>query len=274
MKHPVLNPNKFTRISATLFSVAMIAACSSQNLTPESSPSEDFAVKSAAHNVEVADNNRDVSTSEADELYSYGLSQADDNPEITTSNAAETINAAGTTTDSTTTEVTSASTTEGNDMTVLVLDDATAAALEKEYGGANQFAGVEPPQPRVIFYPLEKSNLNQEDMSALKQHADFLSVHPNYQIQIHGHTDASGQATYNERLSEERAQRVADYLLNNGARPEQVEVFGWGSREPLLTSSHHEKNRRVELIYLNDQVAVYGAPQIMEHNSAEVSETF
>jgi peptidoglycan-associated lipoprotein len=114
---------------------------------------------------------------------------------------------------------------------------------------------IQPPLPRVLFYSLDQRKLNTEQQATIDHHANFLAVHPDYIIQIHGHTDNQGNKTYNEKLARDRAQIVADQLLAAGVNARQIEVFSWGSEDPLLSVSQYDKNRRVELIYLSSQLA-------------------
>ena len=163
---------------------------------------------------------------------------------------------------------------EEKDMTVLVLSDEMKATLQAgnlspEKMDAVDMIHYQPPQPRVLFYQFDKNHLEIEDQKSLRQHADFLAVHPGFQIQIHGHSDSQGPKEYNEKLSLERAKQVADALVEAGANPEQIEVFGWGSRDPLLSASQHDKNRRVEFIYLSDQVA-FSEPELMNEVEEEL----
>ena len=115
---------------------------------------------------------------------------------------------------------------------------------------------IQPPNPRILFYGLDQKNLNSEQQTMVEHHAGFLSVHPDYSIQIHGHTDEQGATAYNKDLALQRAQVIADHLISSGVDPKQIEVFGWGSADPLLSISQHDKNRRVELIYLSNQLTL------------------
>lgn len=71
------------------------------------------------------------------------------------------------------------------------------------------------------------------------------------EIVITGHTDSTGPAAYNQRLSERRAQAVADYLVNDhDFRPDHIIVKGLGEGEPIADNSTEmgrKRNRRVEL---------------------------
>ncbi len=132
----------------------------------------------------------------------------------------------------------------------------TAIAAQEAQEDDNAMLNIQPPQPRVLFYAFDQKTPDQEQLATIKHHADFLAVHPDYKIQIHGHTDNQGNKVYNEKLAEKRAKLVADQLIQAGVKSEQIETFAWGSQDPLLSVSQHEKNRRVEFIYLSDHVAL------------------
>jgi outer membrane protein OmpA-like peptidoglycan-associated protein len=66
-------------------------------------------------------------------------------------------------------------------------------------------------------------------------------------IIIEGHTDAHGPEGYNQVLSEQRAQAVADFLQEAGVAAERMTVFGLGEAAPRLSDPFAPENRRVEL---------------------------
>lgn len=66
---------------------------------------------------------------------------------------------------------------------------------------------------------------------------------------IEGHTDAIGNAAYNRRLSRDRAQAVADYLIGKGVSPERLRAVGFGFSRPLGDHAATDPaNRRVEIV--------------------------
>jgi outer membrane protein OmpA-like peptidoglycan-associated protein len=70
-----------------------------------------------------------------------------------------------------------------------------------------------------------------------------------YKVELGGHTDANGDETANQALSERRAQSVADYLVSKSVPAVQLGVNGYGESQPLDTSGSAEadaKNRRIE----------------------------
>lgn len=136
-------------------------------------------------------------------------------------------------------------------MTTLVLDTpellARAAAL----------AGTQEPHPhRLKFhYGFNRHLPDAEDVRFLRQHADWLRRHPAQRVRIHGHTDNFGSEDYNRFLSRLRARTVARLLLEEGVQEEQILLAHWGSERPLATADDHAANRRVELEYLDQEMA-------------------
>lgn len=66
---------------------------------------------------------------------------------------------------------------------------------------------------------------------------------------IEGHTDAIGGQAYNQKLSQDRAQAVADYLVGNGVAPGKIRAIGLGFSRPLdKRSATDPENRRVEIV--------------------------
>lgn len=70
-------------------------------------------------------------------------------------------------------------------------------------------------------------------------------------FQIAGHTDSSGDADYNRRLSQRRAETVKQYLVSHGVGAERLETAGYGRDRPLLPQDPtNAANRRVEITNL------------------------
>ncbi|MBJ9978403.1 OmpA family protein [Pseudomonas sp. S75] len=70
-------------------------------------------------------------------------------------------------------------------------------------------------------------------------------------VRIDGHADASGKATYNQQLSERRAQSVAKVLVSVGMPPGNLQTRGLGSRQPVAdnrTRAGRTENRRVSIV--------------------------
>jgi OOP family OmpA-OmpF porin len=77
-----------------------------------------------------------------------------------------------------------------------------------------------------------------------------LAANPNLKLEIGGHTDSTGSAAFNEKLSQRRAQAVMDYLVKHGIDASRLSAHGYGSSMPAAsnsTAAGRAKNRRVEL---------------------------
>lgn len=100
--------------------------------------------------------------------------------------------------------------------------------------------------PNIKFRYNSADLLPQSEVSLKKLH-QLLLLHPHLHILIIGHTDESGSTEYNQLLSEERAQRVALYLMERGIAAERIRFRGRGADEPI-EPDNAELNRRVEFI--------------------------
>jgi OOP family OmpA-OmpF porin len=69
-------------------------------------------------------------------------------------------------------------------------------------------------------------------------------------VTVEGHTDSVGEESYNERLSQRRAEAVRSYLVRKGVAPERLVARGLGESSPIASNDTAEgraRNRRVEL---------------------------
>ena len=75
-------------------------------------------------------------------------------------------------------------------------------------------------------------------------------------VQVAGYTDNTGSAAYNDKLSMQRAQAVANYLKLRGVSAARLMVYGYGENNPIAsnaTAAGREQNRRVEITLINAQ---------------------
>lgn len=102
-------------------------------------------------------------------------------------------------------------------------------------------------------YGFNETELNSEAKAYLDDIAVLLNSNPALKLKITGHTDNVGTEDANQIISEERAQKVANYLFEIGIAKERVQFEGKGASNPLFkndTEENRSKNRRVEfLIY-------------------------
>src|ERR1700691_1744160 len=100
---------------------------------------------------------------------------------------------------------------------------------------------------------------------ALNRVAQFLQGQTNVKLRIEGHTDSRGSSSYNEALSQRRADAVYHALVRRGVDSARIDAVGRGMELPVATNDTAEgrqKNRRVELIFSNEQgqFASLGSP--------------
>jgi outer membrane protein OmpA-like peptidoglycan-associated protein len=107
-----------------------------------------------------------------------------------------------------------------------------------------------------VLFDTGSANLKPGAREKLAKVAGVIASHPGLNISIEGHTDSVGSTEYNQRLSEERAAAVHDYLIREGVPSGTVGTAGFGESQPVATNGTAEgrqQNRRVELV-------VTGAP--------------
>lgn len=78
--------------------------------------------------------------------------------------------------------------------------------------------------------------------------AEYMKANPSFNLSIVGHTDSQGDEAYNQRLSEDRAESVKNYLIRKGVGEISIVASGKGESEPIAdnnTAEGREKNRRV-----------------------------
>jgi outer membrane protein OmpA-like peptidoglycan-associated protein len=79
---------------------------------------------------------------------------------------------------------------------------------------------------------------------------------PDAHIRVYGHTDIVGSSEVNQKVSEERARKVAAFLMENGISASRIEAEGKSFNNPVADNSTEEgraKNRRVEIFVIPAQ---------------------
>jgi outer membrane protein OmpA-like peptidoglycan-associated protein/tetratricopeptide (TPR) repeat protein len=112
---------------------------------------------------------------------------------------------------------------------------------------------------RNIFFDLDKYSLKPESKTELDRLLQLLEDNPTLVIEISGHTDTQGSAEYNQKLSDDRAKAVVDYLVAFGIARERFEHKGYGESKPQVSDAEilkmkskdqkdaaHGQNRRTE----------------------------
>ncbi len=108
--------------------------------------------------------------------------------------------------------------------------------------------------PNDISFDTGSAALKPELRDVLSQFAKGLGENPSALVKIVGHTDSVGTDANNQRLSNERADAVRDFIADRGVSTSRIAITGSGEREPIASNETAEgraKNRRVE-IYLRE----------------------
>ena len=107
--------------------------------------------------------------------------------------------------------------------------------------------------PQDITFDTDSFTVRPSLRSDLGKVADNLVAYPDSTVQVIGHTDNVGDATYNLGLSQRRASAVADVLQSNGVTYDRLQTIGRGEGQPIasnLTPEGRAQNRRVEIIVI------------------------
>jgi outer membrane protein OmpA-like peptidoglycan-associated protein len=109
-----------------------------------------------------------------------------------------------------------------------------------------------------ILFDVNKSDLRGEARTNIDKLAVILNKYPDTKIVVEGHTDSDGSDDYNLKLSQLRAQSVANYVSSHQVDPTRFTIMGYGESQPVAGNDSPEgkqSNRRVEIaIFANDKL--------------------
>ena len=115
-------------------------------------------------------------------------------------------------------------------------------------------APAPPPTPQVflVFFDWDRADITPAGMGVIRQAANAYKAGGSVRIQVTGYTDLSGSAGYNQRLSDRRANNVADALAKLGVARNDMTVSGRGENDPRVPTPpgvREPQNRRVEIVF-------------------------
>ena len=87
-----------------------------------------------------------------------------------------------------------------------------------------------------IFYEFGKATLTAESYASLDELKELLEQNPNITIELSAHCDFRGSASYNEKLSQARAESAVAYLMEQGIEKERMTPVGYGEDKPKVVS--------------------------------------
>lgn len=102
---------------------------------------------------------------------------------------------------------------------------------------------------RNIFFDIGKSTLRSESNAELDRLVKLMQDVPTLKIEIGGHTDNTGSASLNAKLSQDRADAVVNYLKSKGIAANRMNAMGYGDSKPVAsnaTEDGRQSNRRTE----------------------------
>jgi outer membrane protein OmpA-like peptidoglycan-associated protein len=104
--------------------------------------------------------------------------------------------------------------------------------------------------PGNVTFAFDSASLNSQFYPVLDKVAETLKEYDKSVVEVAGHTDSTGSDSYNQTLSERRANSVADYLSSHGMPRTRMVTIGAGEAHPVASNDTEEgrsENRRVEL---------------------------
>jgi outer membrane protein OmpA-like peptidoglycan-associated protein len=120
-----------------------------------------------------------------------------------------------------------------------------------------------------VLFDTGQYSLKSGAREKLAKVAGILIAYPGLNIEVGGYTDNVGGDEMNQKLSENRASAVRDYLVQQGVTNNSVGAKGFGNTEPVASnenSSGRQENRRVELVVSGDLIGGTAAPTIESVN--------
>ena len=110
-----------------------------------------------------------------------------------------------------------------------------------------------------IEFETGKATIKKKSFPLLDKIAETFVENSNYVIEVQGHTDNTGKAEVNKRLSDKRAHAVMDYLVKKGVDASRMTAIGYGPDMPIAdnkTKAGRAKNRRVEFKITFEEVHI------------------
>jgi outer membrane protein OmpA-like peptidoglycan-associated protein len=107
--------------------------------------------------------------------------------------------------------------------------------------------------PGNITFEVDKSDVKPDFVEVLGSVALVLNEYKSTMIEVAGHTDSTGSESYNQLLSQQRAQSVSNVLMRDGVAAVRIDTVGYGETRPVATNNTpqgRQQNRRVELTLL------------------------
>jgi outer membrane protein OmpA-like peptidoglycan-associated protein len=119
-----------------------------------------------------------------------------------------------------------------------------------------------------VLFDFNKYTLKPEAREKLAKVSGILLAYPGLKVQVEGYTDNIGTDDYNQKLSEQRADGVREYLVSQSVSDNNVTAKGFGKNDPIADNSTNEgraQNRRVELVVSGGAIGIGNAGATSEN---------
>ena len=127
------------------------------------------------------------------------------------------------------------------------IEEATrGTAIEVENTGDALLVNI----PSEVNFATGSYTISSDARPVLNKVAQILVEYDKSFVDVYGHTDSDGSEAFNQRLSEQRAEAVADLLVQNGVIRQRIATRGYGETQPIAsndTAAGKAQNRRVEI---------------------------
>jgi len=113
-----------------------------------------------------------------------------------------------------------------------------------------------------VLFAFNKYDLKPEAREKLAKVSGILLAYPDLKLQVEGYTDNIGSDDYNQKLSEQRAESVRQYLVSQSVQDANVTAAGFGKADPVADNSTDQgraQNRRVELVVSGAAIGIQGS---------------
>jgi outer membrane protein OmpA-like peptidoglycan-associated protein len=110
-----------------------------------------------------------------------------------------------------------------------------------------------------VLFDTGQYTLKPDAREKLAKVSGILLAYPNLQLQVEGYTDNVGSDGFNEKLSEQRADAVRDYLTSQGVQQTNISAAGYGKGDPVAdnsTAQGRSENRRVQMVVSGNSIGV------------------
>lgn len=107
-----------------------------------------------------------------------------------------------------------------------------------------------------VLFDTGRADLKNSASRTVLKLVQFLQLNPRRVVRIEGYTDSTGTAQDNLKLSRDRAQSVADMLVDLGVDEKRIQVEGYGDQYPIEANASERgraQNRRVEIVFSDDK---------------------